>query len=287
MHDRSLQSWNWMHPALLLMMLALAALALHTHWNPMAALAVGLLMTLAWIAFWEHQRPYRQDWLPQRQDLRRDGWFALFTILADSLGGLLVRLAALAILLYWPLTGYAQDLPMLLAVPLALLLAELGDYWLHRLSHRGGWLWQVHLVHHRPAVLHVSNNFLSHPVNVLLRKVLRELPIWAMGFSPEALLTAALLAQAQSFAAHANWAGRLGYLNYFLGSAQLHRWHHSVQHEEALNFATAWPLWDQVFGTFYYHPELEVAQIGLSQTEPGEHDKQALLCQPFPCCRAL
>lgn len=41
-----------------------------------------------------------------------------------------------------------QALPVVLQFFLAVLLADLGQYWLHRLYHVAPWLWRLHAVHH-------------------------------------------------------------------------------------------------------------------------------------------
>ena len=88
--------------------------------------------------------------------------------------------------------------------------------------------------------------------------------------------------QTQSFATHANSRGTLGWLNYLIGSAELHRWHHSVNIAEAQNFGTALPFWDQLFGTFRWRGGEPVALgVKTSAQQPGEHDIRGLLSYPF------
>ncbi len=160
-------------------------------------------------------------------------------------------------------------------------LAEFGSYWLHRLSHRGGWLWRVHLMHHRPERLNLGNALNAHPINALYDKLARIAPLLLLGFSSDAIEIATLFAITQSLVTHANIAGTIGPLNYIIGSAELHRMHHSTDPDQAGNFGTALPYWDQVFGTFRYGGAPKDVGVFDPSHYPGEHEFGALLRWPF------
>jgi sterol desaturase/sphingolipid hydroxylase (fatty acid hydroxylase superfamily) len=99
----------------------------------------------------------------------------------------------------------------------------------------------------------------------------------------EAVLWAGLFQQLQSFATHANTRGRMGWLNLVIGTAELHRRHHGTQVEEALNFGTAIPLWDQLFGTFRFRCTREPAAVGVAHPEryPASSDWWGLMRLPL------
>lgn len=274
---KTLPPLNWAHLGALLLAAGWAALALQLSWGSMPLLG-GLLLVLAWFAFCEWRWPYREDWRAQPADRRRDALFAIALLGTDALADLLIR--GLVMHLNAHDAGPAAAMPLWLAVPLAALLGEFGDYWLHRLKHRGGWLWRVHFVHHRPGALNVTNNFTTHPLDLLLRKTVHVLPLWLLGFDPLAIALAGLFSQTQSFATHANSRGTLGWLNYLIGSAELHRWHHSVNVDEALNFGTALPLWDQLFGTYRHHGAPERVGV-IAPQAPAEQDTLGLLLHPL------
>lgn len=257
-----------------------AALGLYSDWSSFFMLSGGLVLALAWFALWEWRWPHRMDWQARPIDRKRDGLFMLALFATDALTDVLIR--GLVMLVNVDAQGLATGLPLWLAVPIAALLGEFGDYWLHRWKHRGGWLWRVHFVHHRPSTLNVSNNFTTHPLDLLLRKIAHVLPLWLLGFEPMAIALAALFSQTQSFATHANSRGTLGWLNYLIGSAELHRWHHSTNIAEAQNFGTALPLWDQLFGTFLWRSGEPVALgVKACAQQPDEHDIRGLLGYPL------
>jgi sterol desaturase/sphingolipid hydroxylase (fatty acid hydroxylase superfamily) len=207
------------------------------------------VLALAWLMSAERLWPARPEWTPGRQELLRDGAFLGINAVADAVGALALGWLALFWVAAMP-AGPAADWSPWLAVPAAVLLGELGTYALHRCAHRGGWVWRVHAVHHAPHSVNASNNLTTHPFNVLWNQMARTVPWMAMGFDAKVVVWASLFIQVQSFAVHANIAGTLGPLNAWIGSAELHRWHHSVVLDEAVNFSTAVPIWDKVFGTY-------------------------------------
>jgi sterol desaturase/sphingolipid hydroxylase (fatty acid hydroxylase superfamily) len=262
---------------------AYAVLAHHAGWSTFATVGIHLALTLAWFGAAERWWPHRVDWAPDGAALRRDGIFFGANALTDTVGSWLVRGSVVMLAGRPDAGGPAHDLPLWIAVPLAVCLAELGAYGLHRLSHAGGWLWRVHAVHHRPESLNAANNFTAHPFNVLLLKIVKLVPLLLLGFDEQAVLLATLFLQLQSFATHANTRGGMGWLNYVVGTAELHRRHHSIHAQEALNFATAVPLWDQVFGSFRYRATLEPVRVGLETPEhyPASTDWLGLLKLPL------
>ena len=78
-----------------------------------------------------------------------------------------------------------------------------------------------------------------------------------------------------------NVRGRIGWLNYLIGSVELHRLHHSNDPADAANFGTALPLWDQLFGSFRYRSPPREVGVYTPQSYPGEHQLWALLAWPW------
>lgn len=251
--------WNWPHLLLLLALPGYAWLTQTLAWPPQVTLAFGTLGGLAWLIACERWRPWRLAWQPSRHEIGRD--LASLAVNAAVDAGATALLALLA--LRWAAEpGLMTGVPLVLQLPLAIALGELGPYCLHRLAHRRPLLWRFHALHHWPQALNASNSVLVHPLNMLWNKVTRLLPWLVLGFSAEAMLWAALFIQVQSMAVHANLPGRIGPLNWVLGSAEQHRWHHSVKAAEAHNYGTAIPLWDQLFRSWVYRPLQAPARVG-------------------------
>ena len=57
---------------------------------------------------------------------------------------------------------------------------------------------------------------------------------------------------------------RYGFLNYIVGSAETHRWHHSREPREAnANYGNTVIVWDLLFGTRLLLPDWDVEALGL------------------------
>jgi sterol desaturase/sphingolipid hydroxylase (fatty acid hydroxylase superfamily) len=254
-----------------------------------AGLMLWLALNIVVLFLAERLAPYRDDWHPGPGDLKRDAGMLSLNIVADGVADVIVLAVAVM-----AATG-TSDLPLVVQVAAGIVIAELGGYLMHRISHEGGWLWRVHVVHHLPAAVNAANSFNAHPVNGLYNKLARVAPLVLLGISPDAILIVALFALTQGMVVHANVRGRMGFLNWILGSAELHRLHHSVDHDQARNFGTTVPLWDQLLGT--YRAPAPVARVGIAEagSYPGATDLLALLRWPFAmigrtrqprtCCR--
>lgn len=234
-----------------------------------------LVVSFMVLGIGERLHPHRRDWQPGRPALKRDGSMLALNAVVDTLATALLALLAIRSFVA------ANALPLWLQIVAGALLAELGGYALHRWSHREGWLWRVHLLHHRPAQLNLVNALTAHPLNALYDKLARLLPLILLGLSPDAIIAITAFGLLQSLATHANIAGTLGPLDYLIGSAELHRVHHSTREQDAGNFGTSLPLWDQMFGTYRRGPA--PTQVGVFEPDkyPGEYRLCALLAWPF------
>ncbi len=272
---RPLRQWHWVHLGLLA--------AIPVYWLGQRAaglpavpgLLLWLVLNVAVLLWAEKIAPYRDDWHPSRRDLKRDAGMLSLNVVADGLADVLVL--GVAILA----AAGASTAPLLAQALPGIFIAELGAYLLHRLSHTGGWLWRVHVIHHLPAAVNAANSFNAHPVNGLYNKFARVAPLVMLGLSADAIFIVALFGMTQGMVVHANVRGRLGWLNWIVGSAELHRLHHSTVLDQARNFGTTVPLWDQLFGSF--RPPETVRHVGVADSRgyPASSDLLALLRFPF------
>jgi sterol desaturase/sphingolipid hydroxylase (fatty acid hydroxylase superfamily) len=277
---------HWPHLLLLAALPAWCWLAQDFALPATVTLFAWLVAAVLLLALAERRQPHRVDWHPTGPQLRRDGTAWTLNVITDA--GATALLAAIAVAFF----PGRSDWPLALQVVAGIAVAEFGSYWIHRLSHRDGWLWRVHLLHHRPDRLNVANALTAHPLNAAYDKLARVLPLVALGLDGQAMVAIALFGVTQSLVVHANIAGSIGPLDYLVGSARLHRLHHSTVEHEAGNFGTTIPLWDQVFGTF--RRGAAPAEVGVFDPAlyPGELRLGALLAWPFrrglsllpPCC---
>jgi sterol desaturase/sphingolipid hydroxylase (fatty acid hydroxylase superfamily) len=163
----------------------------------------------------------------------------------------------------WGLLGLrAAPLPLALLVYLA---HSLGNYGLHRASHRSALLWRFHRLHHGDPALDLSTALRNHPVELLLALLVAGGTVLLLGAPPDAVAIAETLLFAQNLCTHANvrlppaLSRRLEWVFVTPGA---HCVHHSD--ERALtdsNYGESISWWDRLFGT--WRGTQPVARIGL------------------------
>jgi sterol desaturase/sphingolipid hydroxylase (fatty acid hydroxylase superfamily) len=66
---------------------------------------------------------------------------------------------------------------------------------------------------------------------------------------------------------HVNIDFAAGPLNRLFNTAELHRWHHRMDIEQAMcNFGKMLSIWDGVFGTYYLPRDREIGDVGIDAT---------------------
>ncbi len=248
------------YPALLLGNAALIAWAMATGEPLSAATTIGLLATLLTLFLLEWAMPYEQQWHPSLGESLRDFFYFGLNGAMDGVVKLGVAFAVAAI------GAWDNALPFAVALPLAILVADFGGYWVHRWGHHG-WLWKVHGVHHTPDKVNTWNNNTIHFLNSLYSGAAKTLPLALLGFDPAVIVIAAYVTTIQSYAVHANIDVELGRLGHFIMGPAHHRLHHSTAMEEAGNFAAVLTVWDVVFGTFVYEPGRAPESVGVVKPE--------------------
>lgn len=272
-------SWGWV-------MLSLAVvLQIDADERP-AWILITLPLLLVYLII-EAILPLQQRWSMSRSNLPAD--FAYIIISGVSVGLATTALAMASISLAEGGVGLAARWPLWLEVPVLFLVFEFLNYHLHRAMHElpgraGRWLWRVHAVHHLPDRLYLLMHAVLHPLNsVGVQTLAIILPIWAMGYSPEAVLIFLVTNAFHGLISHFNADVRLGWANYLFVGPETHRYHHSACLAEAKNFGATLTIWDQVFGTFVYHPNRVPEALG---TEEGVvlanyREIGRALCLPF------
>ncbi|MDH5778339.1 MAG: sterol desaturase family protein [Gammaproteobacteria bacterium] len=181
-----------------------------------------------------------------------------------------------------------QTMPLIPGVILCLLIVDFFWYWIHRYSHEsnskfGQWCWKIHLAHHLPQQVYVLMHAVAHPINFIVARSIFTLPLYFLGFSVEALFVANLIIGLQGTISHFNVDLRVGWINYLLVGTELHRYHHSADPEQGKNYGSVVPIWDIIFGTFYYRPNQLPQQLGISKPENYPVDRQVwqVMLLPF------
>lgn len=145
--------------------------------------------------------------------------------------------------------GWIGTLPLWAQGAIFLLVSDFVLYWSHRLFHRG-MLWKYHAVHHAPEQVEWISAARFHPVNLMLGSVITDVALLLAGVSPEVFIVLGPFNTIVSVYVHANLNWTLGPFRYVFVSPVFHRWHHDRTVPDR-NFASTFPVWDLMFGTFH------------------------------------
>jgi sterol desaturase/sphingolipid hydroxylase (fatty acid hydroxylase superfamily) len=240
--------------------------------NLVVSTYVPVIVTAGIVTGLELMAPYRLRWRPAIGEIKTDLSFmvavqlAFPPLLGFAFTYALIRPARALDLPFawiWP-HGWAiwvQVILMILAV-------DLLRYWLHRAAHEYDPLWRLHSVHHSVEQLYWLNTARFHPLEKALQMMLDSLPFLLMQVDERVLALYYLTYATNGFFQHCNVLLRYGPLNYIVGSAETHRWHHSrVPRESNANYGSTVIVWDLLFGTWYLPRDREIAELGLQDPE--------------------
>lgn len=222
------------------------------------------------VAGLERAVPYRADWRPEPDEFRTDLGFiatvqvAFPPIVSFGFTAMLVepvRNLGLPTTTLWP-----HAWPVWLQVVSMILAVDFMRYWLHRASHQSDLLWRLHAVHHSVGRLYWLNTSRFHLIEKAMQMLCDSLPFLVMGVRPEVLSLYYVTYATNGFLQHSNIDLRYGLLNYIVGSAETHRWHHSREPRESNNnYGSTLVVWDLVFGTWFLPKGRDVGLLGLRE----------------------
>jgi sterol desaturase/sphingolipid hydroxylase (fatty acid hydroxylase superfamily) len=145
--------------------------------------------------------------------------------------------------------GPVSHLPYWVQLIGYLVVTDFALYWSHRLFHRG-FLWKYHAVHHASEDLEWISAARFHPVNLALGTALVDVAALLAGVSPHIFVVVGPFNVITAGLSHANLNWTFGPLRYVFASPVFHRWHHA-QAVCDKNFASTFPIWDVMFGSFH------------------------------------
>jgi lathosterol oxidase len=197
------------------------------------------------------QSSFRRGWLTDTQ------YFFASHVLAQvmSVAVLAPAVALGAVLAVPSAQALVQSLPVVVQFALAVLVADLAQYGVHRAFHAVPVLWRFHKVHHSIEVMDWLAGSRLHLVDVIATRGLVLLPLVVLGFETSAVYAYLALVSFHAVFIHANFAPRWGWLERWVAMPRFHHWHHGVEPEARyVNFAGHLPMIDRWFGT-YHMPE--------------------------------
>jgi len=213
-----------------------------------------LLMTLIfspievlWPAY-PKQSVFRSEWLT-------DIGYFLSTHLPIQITTFLILLPATQLTSFLNISFVAEAvgrLPWLAQFFLAVLVADLAEYFIHRAFHTVPWLWRFHAIHHSSKALDWIAGSRSHLVDDVAVRAFILIPM--MLIFPQSINVAYLFfVNFHATWTHCNFGPTIKWLEPFLIQPRYHHWHHTSQ-KEAIdkNFAIHFPWIDKLFGTYYF-----------------------------------
>lgn len=240
-------------------LLATGASALVAAYVPI--IIAGLAIVVLELVF-----PENPEWRPRLADVKADAAFmaliqvAVPRVLAPAAAILLARwVHDRSQVGLWP-----HEWPLAAQIILMVLAVDFMRYWLHRACHRTPLLWRLHEVHHSPDILYTLNVGRFHPLEKMLHFIFDSVPFLLLGVAPEVIAGYFLLYSVNGFFQHSNLKLHYGWLNYVVGSAETHRWHHARDPKTAsCNFGNTTIVWDLLFGTWRLPGRIAADDIGI------------------------
>jgi lathosterol oxidase len=231
-----------------------------------------LLMTLIlspievlWPAYPE-QSVFRSEWV-------LDVGYFLFTHLPTQLTTFLILLPATQLTWFFgnpALHELVGRLPWLVQFFLAVLVADLAEYAIHRAMHKVPWMWRFHAIHHSSKALDWIAGSRAHIVEDLAVRGFILIPMMFV-FSHDMIVAYLLFVALHATWTHCNFGPTIRWLEPFVIFPRFHHWHHTSQAEAIdRNFAIHFPWIDRIFGTYYYPDDKWPDTYGLDNEQiPG------------------
>jgi ornithine lipid hydroxylase len=250
-----------------------------------ASTYVPVLFAAAVVSVLELKFPHRSDWRPPISEIKTDlGFISIVQLAFPPLVGFVFTYALIdpARRLNLPISALWPDgWPIWVQAVLMIMVVDFLRYWLHRAAHQTDTLWRLHAVHHSVEQLYWLNTARFHLLEKAMQMTLDSLPFLLMAVDPTVLALYYIAYAANGFFQHCNIEVRYGFLNYIVGSAETHRWHHSrIPRESNANYGNTVIVWDLLFGTWFLPHERSVQALGL-QDPTYPRSFWALLRAPF------
>jgi sterol desaturase/sphingolipid hydroxylase (fatty acid hydroxylase superfamily) len=183
-----------------------------------------------------------------------DGFYVAHSIVPPSVTTLIPGRAS------WPTVVFFTSFAIL----------DLSDYWRHRLSHRCGWWYGIHSVHHAENQMTFWSDERTHVLEDTITYVWLIVVGLAIGVTSFQFPFLILCFRFVGSMAHSNTRISYGWLgDRMLVSPRFHRTHHALKAagRRSCNFGTALPWWDMLFGTARYRDD--TVETGDAGAEPA------------------
>jgi sterol desaturase/sphingolipid hydroxylase (fatty acid hydroxylase superfamily) len=153
------------------------------------------------------------------------------------------------------LQHFIARMPWIVQFCLAVVIADLAEYFIHMALHKVPLLWRFHAIHHSSKALDWIAGSRSHFVDDTLVRGFILVPLM-FGFSQSIIFAYLIFVTLHATWTHCNFSPNAKWLEKYLVMPRYHHWHHTSQKEGIdKNFAIHFPWIDRIFGTYYYPDE--------------------------------
>lgn len=241
---------------------------------------LGTLFVLAIFLSFVFERivPYNPSFNDAVNDQGRDIAHAIVNETSNlvSVLSIPVLVALLDTSFLWP-----SHLPFWVQCLAAVLFADLGITLAHYASHKWGWLWRFHAVHHSVERLYGFNGLMKHPLHQAIEGLVGVTPLVVLGMPLDVGLVLIFMIALQLLLQHSNVNYYVGPLRWLLAVNCVHRFHHQKwAHDGDVNFGLFTTIGDHVLGTYYFDQQKKFGTddlgIGTDPTFPRPYLAQLL-----------
>lgn len=177
----------------------------------------------------------------------------------------------------------------LLAVTISVVVLDFVIYLQHVMVHAVPVFWRLHRVHHADLDYDLTTGARFHTLEILLSMLIKFATIVLLGAPVIAVVIFEIILNATAMFNHSNARLPLALdriLRWFVVTPDMHRLHHSIEHDEAnSNFGFNLPWWDWLCGTYRDQPRAghEHMTLGINQfRDPHQVDRlPGMLAMPF------
>jgi lathosterol oxidase len=179
------------------------------------------------------------------------------------------------------LAAAVRALPLAAQLLIAVLVADLAQYAVHRAFHQVPRLWRFHAVHHSSRDLDWLAGSRLHLVDAVVTRGLVLVPLRLSGLAEPALYAYLVFVSFHAVFIHANVRFAFGALESLLVTPRFHHWHHAAAQEARdKNFAVHLPWLDRLFGTAHFPAAAWPSRYGVAG-DPVPEGYLGQLAYPF------
>jgi sterol desaturase/sphingolipid hydroxylase (fatty acid hydroxylase superfamily) len=201
---------------------------------------------------------------------------ALFTDLTHLLVNNLLVSAATVVLvvvaaipvLWIRVLDLQSNLPRAVAVALAVVMALVGNYWGHRLTHQVPFLWRFHAVHHSIERMDWVASGRLHPLDTAFTQAFTVVPLFLLGYGGGIFAGVTVFITLLALFQHANVRLRFPVVRWVINTPEWHHWHHAID-DEARDKNFGLPIIDVMFGTAYLPKGRRPTAFGVHDPVPS------------------